>query len=202
MYSFDERVLVSELAALSNPAQIAFALAAATRQLSNYERFAREFDPGNEQRPRQIVNQLWVDLRNPAVDSTAWSVRLDEVMGLLPEEEDDWEIGHALAEDALSSLAYAIRCRLTPEPQEAAWAARRAYEAADQAAIRVLGVQPGLPNSEVTILAHEFVQRELICQQTDLLALRNDLIDEVQRKALTVELLNDHEAATLAHDRF
>ena len=72
-------------------------------------------------------------------------------MGLLPAESDDWVIGNALADDALSSLAYAIRCSLTPEPQEAAWAARRAYEAADQAAMRVLGVQPGLPNTEAAI---------------------------------------------------
>jgi hypothetical protein len=92
-------------------------------------------------------------------------------------------------------MAYAIRCLLTPEPQEAAWAARRPYEAADQAAIRVLGVQPGLPNTEVAIKSHSFVQRELARQRQDLLLLHDDAIDDVQRQAFTDELLTEQEAA-------
>lgn len=197
MYSFDENALVGELGALSSRARIAFAAAAATRQLCNYERLAHESEADREQRPREIAAQLWTDLRAAAVDRAAWSARLDEVMSLLPEESDDWVIGHALADDALSSLAYAIRCLLTPEPQEAAWAARRAYEAADQAAIRVLGVQPGLPNTEATIKSHGFVQRELARQRNDLSLLRADSVAEVQRQAFADELLTEQEAASL-----
>lgn len=197
MHSFDENALVGELGALSSQAQIAFAAAAATRQLSNYERLARESDSGSEQRPREIAAQLWTDLQTAEIDRAVWSARLDEVMSLLPEESDDWVIGHALADDALSSLAYAIRCLLTPEPQEAAWAARRAYEAADQAAIRALGVQPGLSNTEAVIKSHGFVQRELARQRNDLSLLRADSIDEVQRQAFADELLSAQEAASL-----
>jgi len=197
MYSFDESALVGELKALSNQARIAFAAAAATRQIGNYERLAHELEAGNERRPREIAALLWTDLQAAAVDRAAWSARLDEVMSLLPEESDDWVIGHALADDALSSLAYAIRCLLTPEPQEAAWAARRAYEAADQAAIRVLGVQPGLPNTEAAIKSHGFVQRELARQRNDLSLLCADSVDEVQRQAFADELLTDQEAASL-----
>lgn len=197
MHSFDENALVGELGALSSQARIAFAAAAATRQLSNYERLARESDSGSEQRPREIAAQLWTDLQTAEIDRAVWSARLDEVMSLLPEESDDWVIGHALADDALSSLAYAIRCLLTPEPQEAAWAARRAYEAADQAAIRALGVQPGLSNTEAVIKSHGFVQRELARQRNDLSLLRADSIDEVQRQAFADELLSAQEAASL-----
>ena len=118
-------------------------------------------------------------------------------MSLLPEESDDWVIGHALADDALSSLAYAIRCLLTPEPQEAAWAARRAYEAADQSAIRVLGALAGSPNTEAAIKSHGFVQRELARQRMDLHLLRTDSVDEVQRKAFADQLLTAQEAAAL-----
>jgi len=117
---------------------------------------------------------------------------------MLPEESDDWATKkHALADDALSSLAYAIRCLLTPEPQEAAWAARRAYEAADQAAILVLGVHLGSPNAEAAIKAHSFVQRELARQQTDISLLRADSVDEVQRRAFAAELLTSEEVASL-----
>jgi uncharacterized protein YjaG (DUF416 family) len=196
-YRFDENALVGELGALSSWARIAFAAAAATRQLGNYERLARESGAGSEQRPREIAAQLWADLQGPAVDRAAWSTELDEVMSLLPEESDDWMIGHALADDALSSLAYAIRCLLTPEPQEAAWAARRAYEAADQAAIRMLGVQPGLPDTETAIVSHAIVQRELARQRNDLSLLRSDSVDEVRRRAFADELLTEQEAASL-----
>jgi uncharacterized protein YjaG (DUF416 family) len=197
MYNFNESALIGELAVLSNRARIAFAAAAATRQISNYERLAHGAEAANEQRPREIATQLWIDLRNAAFDRGAWSSRLAEVMTLLPEEGDDWGIGHALADDALSCLAYAIRCLLSPEPQEAAWAARRAYEAADQAAIRVLGVQPGLPDTETAIKSHGLVQRELARQRDDLSLLRTDSVDEVQRQAFLNELLTEQEAASL-----
>lgn len=197
MYSFDENALTGELGVLSSRARIAFAAAAATRQLVNFERLARESDAGSAQRPREITVQLWTDLQAAAIDRATWSARLDEVMNLLPEESDDWVIGHALADDALSSLAYAIRCLLTPKPLEAAWAARRAYEAADQAAIRVLAVQPGLPNTEEAIKSHGFVQRELARQRSDLSLLRSDSVDEVRRQAFVDELLTEQEAASL-----
>lgn len=197
MYSFDETALARELGTLPTRARIAFAAAAATRQLGSYERLAREWGAENAQRPREIAVQLWTDLHAAAVDRAAWSARLDEIMGLLPEERDDWVIGHALADDALSSLAYAIRCVLTLESQEAAWAARRAYEAADQAAIRDVGVQAGLPHTEVAIRSHGFVQRELARQRNDLFLLRTDSVDEVRRQAFADELLTEQEAASV-----
>jgi hypothetical protein len=197
MYCFDEDALVSELERLSSRGQIGFADASATRQLGSYERLARGLGAKSVQRPREIASQLWNDIHAPVVDRAAWSARLDEVMSLLPEESDDWVIGHALADDALASLAYAIRCLLTPKPREAAWAARRAYEAADQAAIRILGVQPG-PNTEFEIKSHGFVQRELARQRNDLALLRVDSVDEVRRQAFADELLTEHEAASVA----
>lgn len=198
MYEFDEKSLIVELGALSKQARIAFAAAAATRQLGNYERLARALGVEHIQRPREIATQLWTDLRSDTVDRTAWSARLDEVMGLLPEESDDWIVSHALADDALSSLAYAIRCLLTPEPREAAWAARRAYEAVDQAAIRVLDVQPGLPNTESAIKSHGFVQRELARQRRDILMLSAGSFADVQWQAFEEEILTDTEAACVS----
>ena len=197
MHRFDENLLVNELGRLPSRARVAFAAAAATRQLSSYERFALGLGTESAQRPREITVQLWADLHAAEVDRAAWSARLDEVMGLLPEECDEWEIDHALADDALSSLAYAIRCLLTLKPQEAVWAARRGYEAADQAAIRILGVQPGLPNVEVAIKSHSVVQRELARQWNDLALLRAEAVDEVWRQAFADELLTEQEAASV-----
>lgn len=197
MHSFDEHVLVGELDALPGWAQIAFAAAAATRQLSNYERVALKQESESIHRPREIADHLWSDLRTSAIDHAAWSTRLEEVMGMLPEESDDWDISHALADDALSSLAYAIRCLLTPNSQEATWAARRAYEAADQAAIRILDVQPGLPNTEAAIKSHEIVQRELTRQRNDLSLVCFDSVEEWKQRAFLEQLLTEQEAITL-----
>lgn len=198
MYSFDENALIGKLGAQSSQVRIAFATAAATRQLRNYERFAHEFDPPSEQRPREIVTQLWAALKDGAVvDLAAWSAILDEVMNLIPEESDEWVILHAFADDALSTLAYAIRCLVTPDPQEAAWAARRAYEAADQAAIRFLDVQPGTPATELEINSHEIVQRELWRQQNDLALLSVGSIETAQCQALDGELLTNAEINAL-----
>lgn len=195
MYSFDEVILLGELGTLSNRSLIAFAAAAASRQLSSYERITN--DQHNERCPRVITTDLWVALRADSIDRPVWLSALDEVLSLLPEESNESIIGYALVDDALSSLAYAIRCLLKPERQEAAWAARRAYEAADQAAICSLGVQAGLPETEAVIKSHVFVQRELARQRNDLLLLRADSLDEVQRLALDDELLTDQEATSL-----
>lgn len=158
MYDFEETLLVNALGKLGASARRAFGAAAATRQLGNYEYFARRFDTGNEHRPRAIADRLWANLSADDIDSDMWSAALDDVMDMLPEECEFKTIEYPLAEDAISSLAYAIRCLLSNEAQEAAWAGGRAYEAADQAAIRALDVQPGLPETEAAIKAHPFVQ--------------------------------------------
>src|SRR5262249_12079900 len=143
------------------------AAASATRQLGSYERLVSRLGKVKAGRPREIAMHLWKDVRSAEIDHATWSKILGEVMNLIPEENDDWTGVEALADDAVSSLAYAIRCLLTRSSQEAVWAARRAYEAADQAAIRTLGVQPE-PHTEETIKAHTFVQRELARQRNDL----------------------------------
>ena len=197
MYIFDESSLRKELTNLPDRMRVAFAAAAATRQLRNSERMLRELDAKLEQCPRQIAIQLWNDIQSGTLDSAIWSARLDEVMGLLPDESDEWKVIHALADDALSSLAYAIRCFLAPEPQESAWAARRAYEAVDQAAIRALALQPNGPQTESAILSHAFVQRELQRQRNDLDMLQAGLVAEVRRQAFENEILTETEISAV-----
>lgn len=188
---YTEEALIAELKALSPARRVAFAAAAATRQLSNWECIA---DARTVHRPAEIVAELWTDLHAGAVDRSAWMDRLDEVMALLPDEGQNWGMAGALADDALSSLAYAIRALLTADAQEAAWAARRAYEAADQASIVMLDIQPGTPAAEAAIRAHDIVQREMSRQLADLTLLREAAVDELQRRAYAEDLLTTREA--------
>jgi len=171
MHCFDEAALVTELATMPAGRQLAFAAAVATRQLESYEWYARRLGPGAIARPREIAMMLWGESPGERHD---WAECLTEVLGLMPEESDEWTVFHSLAEDALASLAYAIRALLTADPQEAAWAARRGYEAADQAAIRLLGIQPGPQEAERAIREHPLVQQELGRQRRDLLLIATD----------------------------
>ena len=56
------------------------------------------------------------------------------------------------AQNAIAAIAYAARAWLTDDPQEALWAARQVYEAADYGAQQVVG-------SNHIIFSEEFEER-------------------------------------------
>jgi len=170
---FDEASLLKQLTHLPAVSRLVLALCCTTRQSGAYEHFAERFAPETQSYVKGIIVQLWDMVVGDEFDKTDWEVVLEKVMELLPEEQEQWEPFLVYAEHAISSLAYTIRCLLKSEAQEAVWAARRAYEAADQAAIRDLGVQTGSADSEARILAHPIVQRELQRQERDLRLLQS-----------------------------
>ena len=144
-----------------------FSLCCATRQIATWEEYAKQFRPNDVGTFRKIAEIIWNTLASKAPPFD-WAPTLDEVMGLFPGEQSEVSPLHTYAEDALASLAYVIRCLIAGSEQEAAWGARRAYETADQAAIRQLGVQPNGLATEMQILMYPTVQRELERQERDL----------------------------------
>lgn len=96
----------------------------------------------------------------------------ETALGLIPDENEGWdEETQAFAEDAASSLLYALRTRLSGDPQEAAWALRCVYEAMDYRAQQDTSLIPEDPAYETALLSHPAVQRELARQRRDLLDL-------------------------------
>lgn len=76
------------------------------------------------------------------------------------------------ADDAAGAVAYALRCRLTGLSQEAVWAARRAYDAADTvASARYDDAGMNAPGIEDSIAADDLIQQELGRQEDDLRSL-------------------------------
>jgi len=73
----------------------------------------------------------------------------------------------ALCEDAIVATIYALQCFLDPTPQEAAWAARRSYEATDKLAIEAFGF-PDSKDAETRLLSHPLIQQERARQAADL----------------------------------
>ena len=70
-----------------------------------------------------------------------------------------------------ASVAYAIRARLADDPQNAAWAARRAYSAVDHFIMSQIHSTRITREHPQFILSHPLVQAELRRQQADLEAL-------------------------------
>jgi hypothetical protein len=89
---------------------------------------------------------------------------LSRCMELIPGEDEEPSVDEqAYADDAASAIAYALRTLDSGESQEAAWAARRAYEAADHHVMYRLGLE-----GESQVLAHPVVQTELSRQHRDI----------------------------------
>lgn len=177
MLSFDEAATIKHLESIQDCKRVAFAAAAATRHLRTYDAFSGILTSGAQQKVVEVIKKLWLALEQNACDRNYWESALEEIMSFLPDQDAEWTVGSAFVEDGLSSVAYTIRCLLNHKSEEAAWAARRSYEAADQAAIRILRVQPGSPNVESEIRSHEIVQRELSRQKRDLTLLKDDSSD-------------------------
>lgn len=194
-FSYDKQSLLSALAALPPEARLACATAAATRLMPACERFAQAHSTGKEGRAREIVAELWQSILSGDPGQQPWPAILDEVMAMIPGPEAEGGLLTQMAEDALASLAYAIRCLLVDEPAQAEWAVAREYDSADQAAIRLTGVVPNTPKKEARLLAHPLIQRALARQRADLVLLRHGDFAELLRQAVANPTFTEHELA-------
>ena len=79
-----------------------------------------------------------------------------------------------LDDDAAASTAYALRCLQSGDPQEAVWAAQRAYDARDAAAQAQLEFDTFTPSVEEQLRSAPVVQSELKCQMEDIATLSGD----------------------------
>lgn len=166
---YDEPANVERLGRLPNRLRVAFALLAGIRLLPMYTLFHRRTGRGDPRALRALVERLWRDVSGEPMDDGEVKAAVERAMELIPSEDDCWDQEtQPYAEDAAAAIAYALRARMTDDPQEAAWAARRVYEAADQFAtasgeLATRGVQ-----SERAVLTQPVVQAELRRQARDL----------------------------------
>jgi hypothetical protein len=195
IFSYDKQSLLCALAALPPRARLACATAAATRLMPACERFALQQSTGKEGRAREIVAELWQSILSGDPGQQPWPAILGEVMAMIPGPEAAGGLLTQLAEDALASLAYAIRCLLVDEPAQAEWAVAREYDSTDQAAIKLTGVVPNTPKKEARLLAHPLIQRALGRQRADLALLRQGDFAELLRQAVANPTFTEHELA-------
>lgn len=170
---FDEDQLGTELTAVPITGRVAFAAACAERLAPSYRRFVERTGRGDADAHRRNLDRVWAALVGSGMREEEISESLSFCMGLTPREDDGpWVPEQASAEDACAALAYTLRCYLEGSPREAAWAARRAYEAAHQSVVHALGMEGDAPIAEDRVLDHQVVQAELTSQELDLRELR------------------------------
>lgn len=122
---------------------------------------------------------------------------LPEVMALIPDEDaPGWTQVDAYGGDALSALAYCLRCMQSGDAQEAAWAAQCIYESLDYYVNSVNEISPNEPAAEIVILENPAIQAELERQTRDLADLSSagdllsqDLLDNLRKRSTTQQAI-------------
>jgi uncharacterized protein YjaG (DUF416 family) len=186
--SYNEELLAADLDRLAVPLRVVFAAACAERLKPAYEKFSKETGRGNPAKLAAILSQLWEDLEGNELSPSQLQEGIESCMELIPQEDDGpWIPAQAVAEDAAAALAYALRCRQSGEAQEAAWSARRAYEAVDHFVISREGIDVNRAESERVVLSDPIVQSELSRQRRDLNELRTastaDVVERIRSRA-------------------
>lgn len=164
MQKYDEADLVRRPGRLIKAQRVAFAAACAERRLPSFDAVWRQGDEGAPPL-RGILDRVWAVASGESLPGADLEAQLDVCMMLIPDEDDDtWDEGHPYVDDAASAVAYALRTiQSGGQAQEAAWAARRAYEAVDLFVTERLAIE-----DEEAVMRHPLIQAELIRQRRDL----------------------------------
>ena len=198
-HHYNEQDLAKDLRRLPERLRTAFAAATAVRLMPAYAGFSRKTGRGDPAKLAAIIERLWRDLEGDKMSADQVRENIDLCTTLTPQEDEGpWVLEQAAAEDASAALAYALRCRQSGDSQEAAWAARRAYEAIDHFVIAQEGIDTNRPGAEERVISHPLVQAELARQRRDL----EELLSVSE--AATADLLTrlKHRASTEAESFF
>jgi hypothetical protein len=132
---YDERAIVATLDAAPVLAKVRFAAACAERLVPVYQRFCDSTGQGDVHVLRGALDLAWSLGAGGSAARQAVSDAQTASEALVPhDDDDDWVFASAYAQNAAAAVAYALRTWLADSAQEAAWAARQVYEAADYGA--------------------------------------------------------------------
>jgi uncharacterized protein YjaG (DUF416 family) len=165
---FDESDLIARLARLPSKLRVAFAALCAERQLPNYIQFSERSGWGNPTVLKDALESIWRDVQGQPLTKAELETILERCEPFIPTGEEDTKEETAYAEDAATSLAYTIEARLTDDPQKAAWAARRAFNAVYDSIMSEIDSTTITREHQEFVRSHPLVQAKLRRQQADL----------------------------------
>jgi hypothetical protein len=178
---YDEAVILRRLELLTRSSKTAFAGACAERLWPLVERYASAAGVAAAQISalRAGLDAVWRSALGSPEDLASVQALAES---LAPKEDDQWVFEVGYGQNAIAAVAYAACTWLTDESQEAVWAARQVYEAADYGAQRQLSdlgaysadLEDDLRDSSVVRGAVEALGADLeAAAQGDLLGLRD-----------------------------
>jgi len=184
MRVYNEEQLAAESRQLSRSARAVFAAACAERLWPLVERYATSvpMPAGQVQVLRRALDAVWDVVCGTSADLVGVQ---ETAESLVPREDDDWVLEAGYAQNAIAAIAYAARAWLTDDPQEAVWAARQVYEAADYGAQQRDGSIQKLYSAAVEeeLLESTVVQAALEAISDDLEAARVDSAANMRRRS-------------------
>jgi uncharacterized protein YjaG (DUF416 family) len=200
MYSFSEAELAKRLARTSPWACVAFAAACAERLFPTYSKYIARAGSDDNDALRRMLDTAWAAAAGmPHPRGAELADLIETCMDLIPNSEEGPPAAELpVAEDFGAAVAYSLRCLESEDPQEAAWAARCAYEAMDNVILQRTHIDLNVSGAEERILANQLIQTELGYQEEDLRTLER-AIAEASRSV--VALLKSR-AAERAHMLF
>lgn len=130
--SYDQSALRSRLEALSRRQRAAFAAACAELLAPAWAHYVQLSGRDDATLVADALSELWSSLQAGDRDLAAPLALLEA--GMPDEDDDPWFLESGYAQNAASSTAYAIQAWLGGGVQQAEWAARQVWEAADLSA--------------------------------------------------------------------
>lgn len=184
---YNEGSVIEELEQLPLQLRVAFAATCVERLLPAYEEYSKRLEGTVSRELNSILERLWADLGGQVMTPAEIENAIENCMSAIQSlNSSDWVEGQEAADDAVAALCYALRCRKTGDPQEAAWAARRLYEALDNFIINHDHLDIDQPGIESRVVAHPLIQAELARQRRDVEELLE--IDELSIPSVLVQL--------------
>ncbi|WP_136518153.1 DUF416 family protein [Cellulomonas telluris] len=176
MVAYDESEMTARLAAVDRAQRTAFAAACAERLWPLFERYVATTGEGDSEALRSVLDAAWLVAGGGTVSDLPDRQEVAEDM--VPTDEGDWVFEMGYGQNAVAAVAYAVRTWLSDDPQEAVWAARQVYEAADLAAQDASGESDmSSPGIEDALLASPLVQTALAGLAADLATVESSAAD-------------------------
>ena len=197
MFKFENQLLKHELDRLPPPSRVAFAACCAQRLASIYQSFVASGAQADRTNLfDDALNYVWTHILITPEKSTTGRL-LADVMAWIPDEDaPGWTPLTPYAEDALSAVAYCLRCLQSGNAQEAVWAAQCLYDALDTFLTNRDDISPSEPGAEARILGDPVTQAELERQARDLADLRSagdslsrGLLDHLRQRSVAEQAI-------------
>jgi len=126
--AYDEGDIAGRLTELLPHGRALFACACAERLMASFRWFCGVSGYAHFETVREALDAAWTGPGAELLESG----KASHVAGLAPEDQGGHlALGSAVAQNAVACVAYALEVRRTGDVQEAVWAARQLYDAAD-----------------------------------------------------------------------